>query len=134
MIDFPNLRQIKQREKVYAALKKAFENDIEPVKIAPMSRFGTIEMTRAKTQASLDETLTDKFGQPTVETQALQALRSLEREGRASGGAKLKLTVTPDVMAWLSDSKIGWQDMMTQRLGARFEVVEGSTISVEADR
>ncbi len=134
VIDFPNLRQVKQREKVYAAMVKAFKDDSEPVKIAPMSRFGTIEMTRAKTRLSLDETLMTKFGEPTVETQALRGLRLLEREGRASGGAQLTLTTPPDVFDWLSKDTIGWKPAMTERLGARFKLAEGRTISVDGDR
>ena len=134
VIDFPNLRQVKQREKIYAAMQKAFEGDLEPIKIAPMSRFGTIEMTRAKTRLSLDETLTDKYGDPTPETLALRGLRQLEREGRSSGGAKLTLTLPEPAFAWLSDDTIGWREAMTTRLGARFTVVEGKTMSVDADR
>ena len=134
VIDFPNLRQVKQREKIYAAMLKACEGDLEPIKIAPMSRFGTIEMTRAKTRLSLDETLTDKYGDPTAETLAIRGLRQLEREGRASGGAKLMLTLPKAAFAWLGDDAIGWREAMTERLGARFTVVEGESLSIEADR
>lgn len=134
VIDFPNLRQVKQREKIFAAMQKAFADDIEPVKIAPMSRFGTIEFTRAKTRLSLDETMLDKSGAATVETQALRGVRELEREGRASGGAQLTLTVPPAAFEWLSEDSIGWKAAMTERLGARFNVISGGGISVEADR
>lgn len=134
VFDFPNLRQVKQREKIYEALVKAFETDPEPVKIAPMSRFGTIEMTRAKTRLSLDETMLTKFGEPTVETQALQGLRQLEREGRANGGAQLVLTVPPPAFEWLMADTIGWKEVMTERLGARFTLIEGPKMFVEADR
>ena len=134
VVDFPNLRQVKQREKIYAALQKACEGDPEPIKIAPMSRFGTIEMTRAKTRLSLDETLTDKYGEPTAETLAIRGLRQLEREGRASGGAKLMLTLPKAAFEWLGDDMIGWRDVMTERLGARFTVAQGESVSVEADR
>ena len=134
VIDFPNLRQVKQREKIYAAMLKACEGDLEPIKIAPMSRFGTIEMTRAKTRLSLDETLTDKYGDPTAETLAIRGLRQLEREGRANGGAKLMLSLPKAAFAWLGDDAIGWREAMTERLGARFTVVEGESLSIEADR
>ena len=134
VIDFPNLRQVKQREKVYAAMIKAFSGDVEPVKIAPMSRFGTIEMTRARTRLSLDETLMTKSSVPSVETQALHGLRLLEREGRFSGGAQLTLTVLPQAFNWLTEDRIGWRSAMTERLGARFKIVKGNSISVDSDR
>ena len=134
VIDFPNLRQVKQREKIYHAMLKAFEGDSEPVKIAPMSRFGTIEMTRAKTCLSLDETLTNKNGEPTVETQALYGLRQLEREGRSNGGAQLKLTLPPTVFEWLNEDTIVWREALTNRLGARFTLEQGEKMLIEADR
>lgn len=134
VIDFPNLRQAKQREKLFDEVTTAFEGDTEAIKIAPISRFGTMEMTRAKTRLSLDETLCDAYGHPTVETRALMALRRLEREGRASGGAKLTLTVAEDVYAWLSADNIAWQEEMTRRLGARYTVKSGDSLTVDVDR
>jgi len=113
---------------------KAFSGDVEPVKIAPMSRFGTIEMTRARTRLSLDETLMTKSSVPSVETQALHGLRLLEREGRFSGGAQLTLTVLPPAFNWLTEDRIGWRSAMTERLGARFKIVKGNSISVDSDR
>lgn len=134
VIDFPNLRQAKQREKLFTEITAAFSGDTEAIKIAPISRFGTMEMTRAKTRLSLDETLCDRYGNPTLETQALSALRRLEREGRASGGAQLTLTVPEDVYAWLSADSIAWQDEMTRRLGARYTLTSGDSLSVDVDR
>ena len=134
VIDFPNLRQVKQREKIYKAMLKAFEKDPEPVKIAPMSRFGTIEMTRAKTRLSLDETLMTKQGEPTAETMALRGLRLLEREGRANGGAQLTLTIPKEAFDWLSADTIGWSAALTERLGARYKLALGQKLSVESDR
>lgn len=134
VIDFPNLRQVKQREKLYAAMQDAFAGDPNVVKIAPMSRFGTVELTRAKTVASLDETLMDDRGEPTVETTALLGLRRLEREGRESAGAQLVLTVPQAAYDWLLADSIGWRDAMTERLGARFTLAAGDAVDVSADR
>lgn len=134
VIDFPNLRQVKQREKLYDAMIDAFADDPNVVKIAPVSRFGTVELTRAKTHASLDETLCDCVGQESVETRAINALRRLEREGRAAPGAQLSLSVPDDVLAWLEADSIGWRAAMTERLGARFTLVAGESVDVRADR
>lgn len=134
VIDFPNLRQVKQREKLFDAMLSAFENDPNVVKIAPVSRFGTIEMTRAKTHASLVDVMLDRRGEPTVETRAIAALRRLEKEGRVNAGAKLTLTATADIYEWLHTDNIGWKVAMTERLGARFDVVTGQKTEVSADR
>jgi len=134
VIDFPNLRQPKQRNQLYKTMQAAFANDPNTVKIAPMSRFGTVELTRSKTGRSLDEKLNDRYGHPTIETQAIRALRALEKEGRASPGAKLELTVPEDVYAWLVADIIVWRETMTDRLGARFELKAGDNLQVRPDR
>ena len=134
LVDLPNLRQPNQRTKLFKAMEAAFEEDPNTVKVAPMSRFGTVEMTRTKTGPSLDEVLNDRYGRPTVETLALRALRALEREGRAAGGAQLELTVPKEVMDWLKVGPIDWKTAMTERLGARFAVKLGAEMNVKADR
>ena len=135
MIDFPNLRQNRQREKVSEALEAAFAGDPEAVKFAPISRFGVLEMTRAKTRLSLDDTLMDaRHIHPTAETQAIAALRRLEREGRTAPGAVLRLSVPKPVFDWLECGNIDWRAAMADRLGARFSLHEGLGLDVEVDR
>lgn len=134
VIDLPNLRQPRQRNTVFKAAERVFAGDPNNVKLAPLSRFGCLELTRYKPEISLDEVLNNRMGSPTVETQALRALRQLEREGRANPGAKLKLTVRHHVMNWLAEGHIEWRAPLTDRLGARFEVVAGGTPGIVADR
>jgi len=134
VIDFPNLRQARQREKLYDAICTSFETDPNTVKIAPVSRFGTVELTRAKTGRSLEELMLDSAGYPTVETQALRALRVLEREGRSSPGAKLVLSVPDVVFSWLKAKHIDWEQSISERLGARFEIAIGDEVDVSSDR
>ncbi|MGJ8563579.1 MAG: ribonuclease E/G [Alphaproteobacteria bacterium] len=133
-IDFPNLRQRRQREEIIEALETAFEDDPNSVKFAGLSRFGVAEMTRSRIGASLNETLTERGGALTIETRALEMLRDLEKEGRVNPGAKLTMTVTPDVHAWLSAGHIDWTAPMTERLGARFTLQSGDAASIVADR
>ena len=134
VIDLPNLRQPRQRNTVFKAAERAFADDPNNVKLAPLSRFGVLELTRYKPELSLDEILNNRIGSPTTETLALRALRQLEREGAANAGAKLTMTVRHHVMSWLEDSGIDWKARLTDRIGARFEVVAGGTPGVVADR
>ena len=133
-IDIPNLRQKRQRDDIPARMSDAVEADPNTIKIAPLSRFGVLEMTRQKTMRSLDDVLLDGQGQFTTETQAMQALAMLEREGRHSAGAQLTLTVPETVYTWLDETDIGWKDAMRDRLGARFQLEKGSAMTVKADR
>lgn len=134
VIDLPNLRQPRQRNTVFKAAERAFADDPNNVKLAPLSRFGVLELTRYKPELSLDEVLNNRIGSPTTETIALRALRQLEREGRAHPGAKLTMTVRHHVMNWLEENYIDWEAKLTHRLGARFEVIAGGTPGIVADR
>jgi Ribonuclease G/E len=110
------------------------EADPASIRIAPFSRFGVVEMTRGQDGASLDAQLNDRFGEPTVETRAIHALRRLEREAKASAGAQVVLTVDKTVWDWLETPPFDWRTPMTERLGARFTVELGDSLDVRADR
>jgi len=57
VIDFPNLRQPKQRKTLERTLEAACEADPNVTKFNALSRFGVIEMTRSKPDLSLDDIL-----------------------------------------------------------------------------
>jgi len=128
-IDFPNLRQNKQKEQLILSLQDAFENDPNTIKIAPLSRFGVTEMTRAIKTRPLDDLFKDK-----TETNAMLALRRLEREAVANPGAQLELNVPHYVFPWLDEDAIGWRQAMTDKIGARFNLVKAAQFSIKSDR
>ncbi len=128
-IDFPNIRQPKQREQLLDLMQKAFEDDPNPVKIASLSRFGVMEMTRAVKTRSLDALYANK-----KISGAMLALKRLEREAVSSPGAQLVLTVPHYIHKWLADDVIGWEASMANRIGKRFTLEAGTQLSVKADR
>ncbi len=134
VIDFPNLRQPKQRKILERVFEAACEVDPNVTKFNSLSRFGVIEMTRAKPDQSLDDVLNTRLGEPKIETQALRALRRLTREATVSPGARLNLSVTPEIETWLNDAPFDWRAEVTDRIGARFDVMQGVTVDVSADR
>ena len=134
VIDFPNLRQPKQRKTLEKVLEEACAPDPNVTKFNSLSRFGVIEMTRAKPDLSLDDLLNTRFGVPKIETLALRALRRLTREGAISAGAQVELTVTPDIMAWLATAPFEWRAAVNNKIGPRFKVAEGKDINVSVDR
>lgn len=133
-IDFPNLRQPRHRASVIRAMEDMAEADPASIRIAPFSRFGVVEMTRGQDGPSLDAQLNDRFGEPTVETRAIHALRRLEREAKVSAGAQMILTVEKSVWDWLETPPFDWRTPMTERLGARFTVEQGDSLDVRGDR
>jgi len=133
-IDFPNLRQRGQRDKVHAALEAAFTTDPQMVKIAPLSRFGVIEMSRAQGGQGLDSILNGPSGRPTLETRGLSAIRLLLAAAQTSGGAQLTLDAPSGVYDWLVSDVINWKAAMTEKIGARFSLRRASSVAVTGDR
>lgn len=129
LIDFPNLRSKKHRSDVWQTFNDGFDTDVETVKIAPFSRFGTIEMTRTRTGQSLAQICA---GSP-AETQALQGLRRLLSEAEGQGGARLVLQVPEDAFDWLERDVIGWRKRVQDKIGARFRLECGQVIDVFKD-
>ena len=134
VIDFPNLRKPKSRTSVLKLMENLGDDDPASIRLAPFSRFGVVEMTRGQDGPSLDAKLLNRFGDCTLETQAIRALRRLTREGEASRGAQLTLQITAEIYNWLSDAPFDWQSALTDRLGVRYTLVKGQDVDVEVDR
>ena len=133
-IDFPNLRQRAQRDDIYAALEAAFEADPHQIKIAPLSRFGVIEMTRSQGGQGLDAVMNNRAGQATMETRGLYAIRQLLSHALKAGGAQLTLEAPSGVYDWLERDAIGWKAAMQDKIGARFTLKRARAIAIVEDR
>jgi ribonuclease G len=75
VVDFIDLRDEKDRKKVYDEIKKGFKDDRAVTKVLPMSDFGLVEITRQRLRPSL----TTAFSSANGET---------SEEGDESGGDK----------------------------------------------
>ena len=124
--DFPNLRQPKKKQALEKAIAVSFADDPAKPKLAPLSRFGVLEMTRVRETRSLDQLLKETPD----ETAALEAIEDLLAEARAHPGAKLTLTV-PDALRPHIDTHA---PAITARIGARLTVETGEVVHIEADR
>ena len=60
VIDFIDLRDERNRKKVYYELRKAFRKDRAVTKILPMSDFGLVEITRQRLRPSITKTFSSK--------------------------------------------------------------------------
>ncbi|PHR57957.1 MAG: hypothetical protein COA43_11310 [Robiginitomaculum sp.] len=133
LIDFPNFRKKKDRADVWQTLSDCFANDPNAVKIAPFSRFDTVELTRSRSGATLAQILLGQDGEPTAETKALKGLRRLLKEGRIDGGAKLILELPQDAYDWLEAEHIEWKNGVIGKIGQRFTLKLGTNIDVYKD-
>jgi Ribonuclease G/E len=129
VIDFASMRSKNERAALTAALTAMAKYDPARVDLLPLSRFGTLELLRRRTSRSPAEILLGRNGKKTVETTALEALRGLENEARANGGAQLELRVGAALNDWLQNDSIGWQAAMEARIGARFTLAQQDSFS-----
>ncbi len=106
-----------------ASLAEAFAAQGVSADVAPVSRFGIVECALVRGRRPIAEDLSDAAGRPTVETTALAALRGLEAEAAADRGARLTLAVAPEVARWFAEDRVAWRAALTDRIGARFDVV-----------
>lgn len=133
LIDFPSFRKRKVQADVWQTFKDGFNDDPDMPKIAPYSRFGTIEMTRTRRGPSIAQIMMGKNGEPTTETVALRGLRRLTTEASVDGGARLVLQVPEAAFQWLEADTIGWRKALATRIGERFRIVSGANIDVYKD-
>ncbi|MGF1464078.1 MAG: ribonuclease E/G [Maricaulaceae bacterium] len=140
VVDFisQGLKSRAAQDELAAAAKAAFAADPSPVRFAPLSRFGVLELTRERLGPSLAERLAPE-GALSTESLALDALRGLEREGRANPGSRLRLDAHHAVIDWLERAPFDWRGALTDRLGARFDIAAEPSypkgqVLVSADR
>jgi Ribonuclease G/E len=125
-IDFISMRQAENRKAVEAVLREAARDDPWGPVIAPMSRFGVVELSRAQYMRPVREVLLDADGRKSVETAALEALRAIERETAAAHGREVVATLAPEVASWLEAEEIAWRPALIARIGARWRIEAGS--------
>lgn len=121
-IDFVSMRDRTAQAAVTAALKAAVADDPWGVTVAPMSRFGVVELSRGQLRTPLVEILCDTSGAPTAETVALSALRGIEREVRAGKGRVAVAWLADEVCDWLDSGAISWRQALKERIGTLWEI------------
>lgn len=128
-IDFVSMRDRRGRDSVMSVLRESFAGDPWGVQIAPMSRFGVVELSRGQLRRPLHELLCDDTGAPSVETAGLAMLRGVEREVRAARGRLAVARAGGDVAAWLDAAPFDWRAALSARIGPRWEVRMDSQIA-----
>lgn len=121
-IDFVTMRARASIKHLEDAVRAALSSDPWPVQVAPLSRFGVLELSRAQLRRPLHELLRDPDGRVSAETVALAALRAIEREARAQGGRQIACTLSAEVKAWLDAGHIEWRAPLSGRIGMRWQI------------
>ena len=115
LIGFP-----KDERRLHAAAQAAFAPDGPEVAIAPISRFGVMELAKPHLSQPLHEQLQDPGGRLSARTAAQAVVRALERQGRYDPGARLVVVCAPEVATlaapWVA--RLGPRFSMRAELGA----------------
>jgi len=80
VVDFIDLHDEDDRNKVYDELKNGFSDDRAVTKVLPMSDFGLVEITRQRLRPSITTTFSSADGSPSDEDDHADALQQAERK------------------------------------------------------
>jgi ribonuclease G len=118
IIDFIDMKSTDHRDQVLQALERHLEKDRSKTKITEVSILGLVEMTRKRTQESLEHILCEPCPAcdgrgvlKTAETVCLEIFREIIREVRQYNVQKILVLASHEVVEMLLDEKA---DMLTE--------------------
>ena len=118
LIGFP-----KDGRRLQTAAVQAFAPDGPDVAIAPLSRFGVLELAKPNAAQPLHERLLEIGGGLCPRAAAHAVVRALERQGRFQPGARLVAVCPPEVAALTAP----WAARLGPRFGVRAQLGAGRT-------
>ncbi len=135
VIDFIDMRDERNKMKVYTELRKELRKDRSKTSVAPLSEFGLIEMTRERSRPSLLFDFTEPCpvcdgvghvpSSPTVAAKIEQAIRRLRATRKER---RIRLEVNPEMARFLNDGlwnrtrKLMLKYMITMEVAANPEL------------
>ncbi len=129
VIDFIDMEQIENRERVYQELATALENDRARTQILPISEFGLVEMTRRRVREDLGRYLLTACDHcsgtgrvKSVETVAYEVLREIATTGGSHAGGTLRVRCAADVASRLEEHEAAALATLQRGLGATIEL------------
>jgi Rne/Rng family ribonuclease len=124
VVDFIDMDERKNRQKVMQALEEAMRADRAPNKILQFNDFGLVAITRKRVKQSLERTLCSSCPYcegagyvKSVETVIGEVLQEAQRVARAIEGHDVTLRVNPDVAKVLKSSKNTYLEELEETLG-----------------
>ena len=149
VIDFIDMVESENRQRVVAELEDRLKSDRSRVRVSQVSEFGLVEVTRKRSRSNLRRVLTrpcpccgENGRVKSVATICLELRRQLLQPGAARQAAELTLRVPPDVAQALETSWAPVMREIEERLGRaprlepdpklhpdRFELIEGGQVA-----
>ena len=124
MLDFIDMEEKKNRQKVFQAVEHELRRDRSPSKALQVSDFGLVIVTRKRVKQSLERTLTEPCpycsGTGTIKsssTVCYEILTEVKKVGPDLDGLGVLLRVNPDIARALKDEERGVLRDLKQTLG-----------------
>lgn len=129
ILDFIDMENLENRDRVFEALKEAFKKDKCRTNILPMSEIGLVQMTRKRVRKSLTRMLCEEcpicYGDGyTISrgTIAQKIYREIHRHARDMVGDIFTLKVSEEMAEYLHRDEISTMSAIEYRLGKKIEI------------
>ena len=124
VLDFIDMEEKKNRQKVFQAIDQELKKDRSPSKALQVSDFGLIIITRKRVKQSLERVMTDPCpycsGTGVIKSSATicyEILTEVKKIGSDLNGHKLVLRVNPDIARALAEEESAVLNELKQSLG-----------------
>jgi len=129
VIDFIDMEQLDNRERVYQELVTALEGDRARTQVLPISEFGLVEMTRRRVREDLGRYLLSACDAcagtgrvKSIETVAYEVLREIGTTGGSHAGGVLRVRCAPEVANRLTTQEAAAITTLQRGLGVTIDV------------
>ena len=141
VIDFIDMESNRNQNAVERKLKEAVRNDRARIQIGSISQFGLLEMSRQRLRPSLAETVSDLCPHcqgtgrvRSIESAALQALRSIGSEAIKGNGEALHVFMHASIAIYILNNKRDVIAGMEERFGISISLHQDDSLVAPAVR
>ncbi|HQU13960.1 MAG TPA: Rne/Rng family ribonuclease, partial [Thermodesulfobacteriota bacterium] len=141
IIDFIDMKNEENREKVYNALVDALRADRSKTTICKISELGLVEMTRKRVRESLGRSLSDACpycsGEGVIKSKktiCYDVFRALERQALILSGKQVSLYVHPALAEELFGEERRFLEILEQRYGMKVNISASDKYHIEQYR
>lgn len=131
VIDFIDMDNPTNREKVFDQLEKALQDDKAKTNVLKISELGLVQMTRKRTRESLEQLLTEDCPHcqgrgrvRSMQTQAYDFIRDVIRHSLLNKEQILKVRMHKDLHEWLLENEANLLDKTCNKHKVKVEFVE----------
>ena len=128
VIDFIDMERLEDREKVYDSLQEELKKDKARTNVLKISELGLVQMTRKRTNESLEHQLMDQCpfcdgrGKVrSVATEAYDLIREMIRSSIQKGSTALKVKVREDIREWILNREAELFESVVDKYGLKVE-------------